>query len=424
MKILFIHPNMPGQYKHLVRAFADDPEHEVAFVTKETPVTIPNVHKVEYRVERDSKPDIHRYLINFERAIFTGQEVWRVCKKLKHAGFIPDVICAHPGWGDVLFIKDIFPHSPLLNFVEFYYSAFGSDMHFDKTEPVVPDELGRVRIKNANNLINLDACDWAISPMHWQAGQNPAGFQSKISVLHDGVDTDAASPSPGQTYTLPNGVTLTQDDEVVTHVERNFEPYRGFFTVMRAIEVLLKERPKAHFILVGADGVSYGKAPEGDLTYRQMMLKELDIDRDRVHFVGTVPHSELMTILQVSSAHLYFTVPFVLSWSMLESMATECLLIASDTPPVKEVIEHGKNGLLVDFFSHDELIKQVHHALDHRDDMVAIRKAARQTVLDKYSLEKLLPYHKSLVLDLAKGELPPSTHDKIMALYDTETHAA
>lgn len=418
MKILFIHQNMPGQYKHIAPLMAADPNNEVVFITRPTKVTIPNVIKIEFDVKRDSQPDIHKYLIPYERAIFAGQEVWRACNKLKQAGFIPDVVVAHPGWGDALFVKDIFYDTPLLNFQEFYYRSFGSDMHFNPNDPIVPNELARVRIKNSNNIMNLDACDWGICPTHWQAKQLPQGFMHKISVLHDGVDANVAAPAKGRTITLANGKTLKQGDEIVTHVARNFEPYRGFPTIMRAFDIILKERPNCEILVVGNDGVSYGRGLENGKTYKQQMLEELpDLDMNRLHFLGTVPHADMIQVMQISSAHIYMTYPFVLSWSMLEAMSTGCLMIASDTPPVTEVIEDGKNGLLVDFFSHEGLAKRIHEALDKQEELQPIREAARQTVLDKYALDKLLPLHVKLITDLAKGQLPPQAAEEINQLY-------
>lgn len=417
MKILIIHPNMPGQYKHLVKLLAADPANQVVFLTKPRNITIPGVTKVEYRMSREPRQDTHRYNIGFERAIYQGQEVWRVCKKLKQEGFIPDIVCAHPGWGDALFIKDIFPNTPLLSFMEFYYHAFGADVHFDKNEPVVADDVTRIRVKNATNLLNLEACDWGVAPTYWQWVQNPKEFRSKISIIHDGIDTDVAIPAETKGVILPNGMALTRKDEIVTYVCRNFEPYRGFPTVMRAIEILIRERPNCHVLIVGNDGVSYGRAAEGKKTYKQQMLEEVKLDYSRVHFIDTLPYEQYLKILQNSDAHIYYTVPFVLSWSATEAMSAGCLVVASDTQPVREVIKDGVNGLLADFFSPTDLAKRVSEALDNREAMKAIRKAARQTIVDNYSLHKLLPLHVELIRDLADKKFPPPAAERIQKLH-------
>jgi len=415
MKILFIHPNMPGQFKHLCRIFGEDPDNTVVFITKPRPqITIPGVHKVEYKPPREPSPETHRYITSFERAVLMGQEVWRMCKKLKtEEGFTPDVIVAHPGWGDTLLIKDIYPGVPLLNFFEFYYHGQGADVNFDPEDVSSEDDMARIRIKNTTNLFALEQADWGLSPTFWQWQQNPKIFLDKISVLHDGIDTNYCKPAKGVTMTLGSGAVLRQEDEVITYVARNFEPYRGFTTFMHAAEIILKERPNARIVAVGGDEVSYGKNPPPGTTYRQLMMKEVDLDLSRIHFVGRIPYGQLIQLFQITSAHLYLTYPFVLSWSFLESMACEAPIIASATKPVEEVIRDKENGLLVDFFSPEEVAKQVSYALENRGKMKRMRKAARKTVEKYYALKDVLPLHQGLVTDLAKGEVPPPTAEKI-----------
>ncbi|MCH2038357.1 MAG: glycosyltransferase family 4 protein [Rickettsiales bacterium] len=415
MKILLIHQNMPGQYKHIAKELAKDPNNEVVFITKEGRPDIEGVKKVEFRVTGDVDKGTHKYLINITRAILQGQEVWRVCNKLKQSGFKPDVICAHPGWGDALFIKEIFGDVPLLNYAEFYYRPFGADMHFDPKDKVEPDNLARVRIKNTNNLINLEACDWGISPTFWQWSQNPKGLREKISVLHEGIDTNHVAPTEISEMQVNDSLHIHKDEEIVTYVARNFEPYRGFPTVMRAFEILQKQRPNAKIIVIGSDGVSYGKGLPQGMTYKKQMLEELSLDMERIHFVGSLPYEKMLDVLRLSSAHIYLTYPFVLSWSMLESMSLGCAMICSDTSPVQEVIEDGVNGLMVDFFSPEDVAAKVSQVLDHPDRMQNMRQAARQTVLDKYALEKLLPMHIALIKDVAKGVFPPEAAKTIDA---------
>ena len=209
MKILFSHPNMPGQYKHLCRIFAEDKNNQVVFLTKPKPdIDIPNVLNVEWETSRDVAKETHRYLIPFERGVITSQETWRACKQLRDAGFIPDVVVGHLGWGDGLFIKDIFPDTPVLAFMEFFYNSFGADVNFLPGEDQTDDDRCRLRAKNAIHTMNLTFCDWAISPTQFQLDRHPDIFHPKISMLHDGIDTDVCIPGTGRSLTLPNGVTL------------------------------------------------------------------------------------------------------------------------------------------------------------------------------------------------------------------------
>lgn len=424
MKILFIHPNMPGQYKHLARVFAADPANEVVFITKPRSVNIPNVTKVEYEVKRDSFSDLHRYLIPFERAVFQGQEVWRVCNKLKQAGFVPDVICGHLGWGDGLFLKDVYPDVPVLAYMEFFYEGNGADMKFSYPEGVAEDDKARVRMKNALHLFNLAFTDWMHCPTFFQRDRHPKDFWPRMSVIHDGIDTNEVAPNPDVSLQIPGGMKLTRKDEVITYISRNFEDYRGFPQFMEAAAEILKRRPNARILMVGADGVSYGKAYKGKGNYREDLCEKYGLtNHPRFHYLGTLPYHEMIGVLQVSSAHIYLTVPFVLSWSMMEAMSAGCLMIGSNTEPVQEVLQHDVNGLMVDMLKPLQIADAVDSVFAHPTRMQHLRDAARQTILDKYSMETLLPLQIQLIKDVANRQLPPPTAAKIAALYQDKVPA-
>ncbi len=406
MKIVFLHQNIPGQYKHLARVFGADPKNEVYFVSKPKAVEIPGVKKITYKLHREQNKDIHHYLASVESAVLYGQAVARAMVGLRNTGFKPDVICAHPGWGESLFVKDVFPDAALLNYFEFYYHSSGSDVGFDPDYKVTLNDLCRIRVKNTNNLLSLEACDAGVSPTRWQRKQFPPEYLYKIAQIHEGIDTKIAAPNPDAKVKLPDGRVLTRNDEVVTYVARNLEPYRGFPSFMRAVPEICRRRPNAHIVIVGGDGVSYGrKLPKGE-TYRAQMLKEVKIDPGRVTFAGYLPYEKFLRILQASSVHVYLTYPFVLSWSMLEAMSIGCLVIGSDTPPVTEVLADGKNGLLVDFYSPQQIAERIDEVLDHKDRMARIRKAARETILERYELNNCLKKHVKLIKQLASGKLP------------------
>lgn len=415
MKILFIHPNMPGQYKHLCRAFADDPRNTVVFITKPRNLEIPQVYKVEYQLRREATPGIHRYLIGVERGVLTGQEVWRMCHELRHKeGFVPDIICAHPGWGDALYVKDIFPESKMLSFFEFYYRFKGADVGFDPAEPPHADDAARVRTKNTINLLSLEAADWGITPTFWQWSVHPEEFKPQISVLHDGIDIEIAKPNKEAVFAVNDKTSFRHGDEVVTYIARNFEPYRGFPTFMKAAEIIQKRRPNCHIIAVGADEVSYGKKlPKGD-TWRSRMLKEVSLDANRIHFTGIVSYANLMKLFQVSAAHIYLSYPFVLSWSAMESMACGAAVVSSRTPPVEEVMFDGENALLADFYSPEEVAEKVIRILESKDRMKDMRVAAREAIVKRYNLKDLLPLHMQLIRDVAESNGPPKAHQTIM----------
>lgn len=404
MKILFLHPNMPGQYKHLARYFGAQKGTDCAFITKHKTAEIAGVSRLTYALRREPSPHVHRYLTGTERAVLQGQEVWRMAKAMRDKdGFTPDIVLAHPGWGDALFIKDLFPNAALLSFFEFYYRTHGADVGFMPDDTVDDDDLARLRVKNITNLLSLEAADMGICPTAWQYAVHPETYRSKLNVLHDGIDTDAITPSKTAGFSLPDGSkTFHHGDEVVTYIARNFEPYRGFPTFVKAAEIILKQRPNAHIIAVGADGVSYGKKPPKGKTYRHMLMADARLDHSRIHFVGTLPYDALIQLFQVSAAHIYLTLPFVLSWSMLESMAAGVALVASKTKPVEEVVEHEENGLLADFMDADAVAQQVVRLLTDKELAAHIRTRARATVERHFALKDVLPLHVQLVEALAK----------------------
>jgi glycosyltransferase involved in cell wall biosynthesis len=409
MNYLFIHQNFPGQYQHVVRQLAARPGNKVYFVTQPNDNTMAGVYKVIYPRDPRGLVNCHAYSAELDRGIHTGARVADVCRELQNQGFRPDLIIGHSGWGETLFVKDIFPDVPLLANFEFYYHSHGVDVGFDPEFVSIFNEPSRLRTRNGINLLAFQSADWGHSATQWQRSLYPPEMQSRISVLHEGVNTDTVRPRPDARFTLPgSGKTLSRSDEVITYVSRNLEPYRGFHMFMRALPQVLRRRKKAQVVIVGGDGVSYGAPPPPRSTFREMMLQELGakLDLERVHFVGMLEYQEYLNLLQVSSAHVYLTYPFVLSWSFIEAMASACLIIGSATPPVLEVLSDGENGLAVDFFAFKQLANLIESALEQPAKMESLRNAARATAVDEFDLRRqVLPRWEALFDDLINGRV-------------------
>ena len=394
MRILFLHPNFPAQFRHLAVALAQDSRHQVVFGTNRKEGSLPGVNKVLYDPSRTAHPQTHHYVRTLENAVLQGQAVYRLGDKLKAQGFIPDVVYGHSGWGPTLFIKDIFPSAKLLCYFEWFYHAHGSDADFDPSEPLTADDEARIRLKNAPILLDLYSCDRGLAPTYWQRQQFPPEYHSKITVFHDGVDTEFFQPQPEAKLVLPRlNLDLQEASEIVTYVARGMEPYRGFPQFIESVALLQQRRPQCHVVIVGENRVAYGKQLPGNQTYKELMISKVPLDLNRVHFTGLLPYPEYLQVLQSSSVHIYLTRPFVLSWSMLEALSAGCLVVASRTHPVAEVIEDGVNGLLVDFFSPQEIADRVEEALNSPTSMAPIRVKARETILERYNLAELLPKH-------------------------------
>ena len=397
MKFLFVHQNFPGQFLHLAPALAARGHQVVGLGVNALKAPLPGVHHRTHRPgpPGPAAPDADSFFQEWAAKRARAQSAAQAMMDLKAEGFLPDVVFGHPGWGEMLHARDVFHRSRVLVFTEYYYGADGGDSFFDpefQRGPVDLPSLQRLRLKNTHLLHALADCDAAVSPTVFQKSQHPATFHDRIRVIHDGIDTDRFAPDPGASIKLQQAkLELKHGDEVVTFVSRQLEPYRGYHIFMRSLARLQRLRPQARVVIVGGDGTAYGASPPAGATWKNIFLNEVKsgLDMSRVHFVGQVPHALLQRLMQVSAVHAYLTYPFVLSWSMLEAMSQGALMVASNTGPVQEVIEHGRNGLLVDFFDHQALAETMAEALARQQELQPLRQAARQTVVDRYDLRRV-----------------------------------
>ncbi|OGB58094.1 MAG: hypothetical protein A2535_05225 [Burkholderiales bacterium RIFOXYD2_FULL_59_8] len=388
-KFLFIHQNFPGQFVHVVAELVRLGHEVVALGIKGRGV--PGVRLLRYAPKAPARVSDVSEARDFEAKIVRGMACAQAMAQLQAEGFVPDTVVAHPGWGESLFCKDVWPTARLIMFAEFFYSASGADYNFDPE--FAHDSLSaraRLRLKNSVHLQALHAADAVYSPTQWQRSQLPPEYLAKTSVIFDGIDTRAVAPQPQASIHLRRDkLTLTVADEVITFVNRNLEPYRGFHAFMRALPDMLQQRPQAHCLIVGQDDVSYGTPPKSGGTWREVMLAEVGqrLPMERVHFLGRLAYDDYLRVIQISRCHVYLTYPFVLSWSCLEAMSAGRVVVASNTGPVQEVITHGVNGLLFDFFDTDALVNQVVSVLAAPDNYAHLGRQARQTVLEKYDLQ-------------------------------------
>jgi len=402
MNILFIHQNFPGQFKFLAPALVKS-GHKVTAMSmqKNDQSTWQGLQLVNYTAKRVTTPNVHPWVSDFETKTIRAEACFKAALQMKQQGFMPDVIVAHHGWGESLFLKEVWPKAKLGIYCEFFYHPHGADVGFDPEFPATDEgEVCRLRLKNLNNLLHFEVADAGISPTHWQASTFPEPFKNKITVVHDGIDTLAVAPNPAVSLTLKmssgQDLVLTRQDEVITFVNRNLEPYRGYHTFMRALPQLLKERPNARVLLVGADDVSYGARPDaakyGAAKWKDIFANEVrgqisDADWQRVHFLGHVPYQYFIPLLQLSTVHVYLTYPFVLSWSLLEAMSAGCAIVGSDTQPLREAIVNNETGKLVDFFDASALAHSVCELLNHPEERKRLGANARAFAQANYDLQ-------------------------------------
>jgi glycosyltransferase involved in cell wall biosynthesis len=391
MKILLVHQNFPGQFKHLIQSLLSDKRNQVVAFTMNSYKGPSNLKVVRYEAARGTSKEIHPWVAETETKVIRGEAAFRAAIQLRNEGFEPDLILAHPGWGESLFLKEVWPNAKMVMYCEFHYTPQGSDVGFDLEFPNKDEgDLCRVRMKNVNNLLHFAAVDGGIAPTEWQKSTFPEPFRSMIDVVHDGIDTDAIKPHAKASFKLGD-TRLTREDEIITFVNRNLEPYRGYHIFMRSLPDLLSKRPNARVIIVGGDGVSYGAAAPAGKTWKEIYLDEVKdrIDLSRVHFVGHLQYEQFIPLLQVSRVHVYLTYPFVLSWSLLEAMACGCAIVASDTAPLKEAIFDQKTGVLTPFFEPQTLANNVVALLEDKEKREQLGAQARQFAIEHYDLNRV-----------------------------------
>jgi glycosyltransferase involved in cell wall biosynthesis len=400
MNVLFVHNNFPAQFRHLAAALAKEPGVRVAAIGSPTAAAMESVDLHSYDLAQQDVLRTHPFARRFDLECRRAEQVLYATTSLCERGFRPDVVLVHSGWGENLPLRSAFPNARIINYCEFYYRPFGQDVNFDPEFPELSlDGLVALATKNANGLLALIDCDLGVAPTEWQRSTFPVELQSKIVVAHDGVDVDTARPDPDAEFTLPSGRTLRVGDEVVTYVSRNLEPLRGYHIFMRALPEILRKRPDAQVLVVGGDGVSYGAAPPPGASWKEHYLAEIAgrIDLRRVHFLGPLSYRDYLSVLRVSAAHIYLTYPFVLSWSMLEAMSIGARLIASDTAPVREVLDEDC-GTLTPFFDPEALAATTLAVLSKPDAYRAKAERARAKIVSEFDARRIcVPRLKSLL---------------------------
>ena len=406
MRILFIHQNFPGQFRHLAPAM-QMAGHSVRALAVQGK-GLEGVETFRHQPGMQPSQTIHPWLAEFETKLIRGTSAMQAMLAMKKQGWSPDLVVTHPAWGEAMFIKEVWPQTRVLAFLEFYYSATGRDVGFEPDmQNLNMDMLARLRLKNMTHMLALECMDHGMAPTHWQRSTFPTVWQDRIDVIFDGIDTRVVCPDsrPQMQLKHPDGTghALKVGDEVLTFVARQLEPYRGYHQFMRALPRIQAQRPEAITLIVGGDGHSYGNAAPAGSSWKEIFLNEVkdQLDMSRIYFLGTLAYEHYLKVLQLSACHVYLTYPFVLSWSCVEALSAGCAVVGSNTAPVQEVIEANQNGLLCDFFDTQELADKVSHILKHPDQYKTMRQQARHTAVSRYDLQsQCLPAQQKLLTSM------------------------
>ena len=409
MRVLYVHQNFPAQFGHIAAHLAGRPGWECRFLSETPAGLVAGVQKVQYRLTGGATAHNHFCSRTFENTVWHSDAVYHAAKLM--VGYKPDLIVGHSGFGSTLFLRELYPDVPCINLFEYYYRPHGPDSDMDFRSDlgwVLGDQKYlRSRCRNAMILLDLQNCDAAYAPTHFQRSRFPAEYLPKIEVIFDGIDRsvyhahdDALRPPVGHRppRTLA-GFDLPADARIMTYVSRGFESMRGFDLFLETAVRVTAQVPDAHVIVVGTDRVAYG-GDEGYIapskTFKEWVLARGEFDLSRVHFAGRIPPQQLGRLLAATDLHLYLTVPFVLSWSMMDAMSCGATVLGSDTLPVSEMITDGATGLLAGFFDVDALTTKATAVLKDPAAYRPLGRAAEQMVVERYSLEAVLPRMLSL----------------------------
>ncbi|WP_152049609.1 glycosyltransferase [Tautonia marina] len=395
MHILFVHQNFPAQFGHVATHLARQRGVRCTFVSERAPGQSGGIERIQYRVRGGAIPRNHYCSRTFENAVWHTHAVYEALKG--RPDLRPDLIVGHSGFGSTLFLRELYGDVPIVNYFEYFYQPHDSDMDFRPDFPSTELNRLRARARNAMILLDLENCDVGYSPTHWQRDRLPTAYRDKVQVVFDGVDTTIWRPMPIPDRRL-NGIDLPKDAKLLTYAARGMESMRGFDVFMKVAKRLCERRDDLHVVIAGEDRVCYGgdHMVTGGASFKQWVLAADDYDLSRFHFLGLIPPADLARLFNLSDLHIYLTVPFVLSWSLMNALACGATVLASDTAPVREVIQHGKNGLLAGFFDIEGMADLADRVLNDPGGYAHLGDAGVAMIRDRFSMEVCLPRLLSL----------------------------
>jgi glycosyltransferase involved in cell wall biosynthesis len=392
MHILFVHQNYPAQFGHVAAYLHRRHGHRCTFISRQPPSRSPEIERIQYSLEGGATERNHYCSRTFENTVWHAHGVYRALQE--RPDLRPDLIVGHSGFGSTLFLRELYPETPIVNYFEYFYRPRNSDMDFRPEFPST--EMNRLRsyARNAMLLLDLENCTAGYAPTRWQRERLPSAFHDKVEVIFDGVDTSIWKPMPGLPRRLEDpALELPAGQKIVTYATRGMESMRGFDVFMEFARRLSAQRSDVQFVIAGQDRVCYGgdAAFTGGLSFKDWILSRATFDLSRFTFLGLVPPTTLARLFNLTDLHVYWTVPFVLSWSLMNALACGAPVLASGTEPVREMIDDGVNGLLVDFHDIDAMLDRAHQVLDHPADFGHLRQAAAARIAERYSLDVCLP---------------------------------
>jgi glycosyltransferase involved in cell wall biosynthesis len=420
MHLLFVHQNFPAQFGHIAAYLAKHRGFRCTFVSERPPGREGGIERIQYKIQGGARKENHYCSRTFENAIWHTHAVYEALKGRRDIK--PDLIVGHSGFGSTLFLRDLYD-CPIINYFEYFYRPKNSDMDFRPDFPSQEMDRIRARARNAMLLLDLENCDRGYSPTNWQRGRLPKEFHEKVRVIFDGVDTSVWCPDERRGLSPPEGGksenggdkprrslraigsrTYPDAVRIVSYATRGMESMRGFDIFMKMAKRLCDQRKDVIFLIAGQDRICYGgdEKVTGKASFKEWVLAQDKYDLSRFEFLGLLPPPELAQLFRITDLHIYLTVPFVLSWSLLDALACGSTILASNTAPVQEMIQHEQNGLLVDFFDIDGFVEQANKVLDAPRAFKHLGAAGAEMIRERYSLDVCLPRMLELYEEVLK----------------------
>ena len=395
MHLLLIHQNFPGQFRDLAPAWLARGHRVTALGSASAPEDDPRwdgLTYVRYRLDGIEEPSVE------ER----GHAVAEACRQLQQKGLVPDLVMVHTAWGESQQLREVFPTTPLVVFPELWGHAEALGFGIDQQLTGQSAEDSWFEQENQLAATAIDESDAAIVACEAQSQSFPLPWRDQLTVLPEGLEQSKYGATPSAELRWNNHI-FAAGQPLVTLVSRNLEPLRGLRQAVLAWPAIAAAVPDAQLLLVGDRGQGYGMEvpPAGD-DHLSAALKTLPkgVDHQRIHWLGSLDHSIMVRLLQVSACHLALSYPYTLSWSVLEAMACGAALVSNHGSPIARELIDGHNGLLVRFNDHHALAQAVIELLNHPARRAQIGTAALHTIEQRFSLPKSLASFEQLFQQL------------------------
>lgn len=398
-QVVFMHQTYPAQFGPISQFLLKEYDVEISFFSEHINKPIyPGIKHFAYKpVITNHEDSPYFFSRHFEQEAASMHGVYNALKASK---INPDVLIGHAAFGNLGLLHVDYATIPRIGFFELFYDPHGRHSENRSQYPAPKPNRIRIPLRNATQLVELEYCTKGYSPTQFQKSTYPEAYQQKLSVLFDGIDVGFYKPGEVSSNselkrTWPKGAKL------VTYVSRGLEAMRGFDIFMEVAHRVSQKSKDVHFVIAGNPKTHYGSEMIGinDPTFKEYVLKKQPYDLNRFHFLDWISESALVDLFCLSNCHFYWTVPFTLSWSLFQAMATGCLIVGSDSAPVRDAIVNGINGLLVSPYDQVMLTDSILATLSSSKKHIDLRKNARSCIVENFSFETCLPKLGSFLLE-------------------------